>query len=132
MVYLALSCLPQISCHTPLIAPKAPLLSQPISPLLGGSLYMSESLLFFTSFTPHQGQRPSPTSSSLPFSYFFPPTWLYGDLSCTLGVQDPLLVFSSVRNCYTCRCVLDTFVERDKLHVFLVLYHLDFSPINVI
>ena len=31
-------------------------------------------------------------------------------------------------NCFTCRCLLDTFVGREKLHVLLLLHHLGKSP----
>ena len=131
MVYLALSCLPQISCHTPLIAPKAPLLFQPISPLWGDSLHARISPFFHLLHSPPRTK----VLSHFLFSSFF----LL--LSSYLVIWGSFLYFRCPRssasvqfceNCYTCRCVLDTFVERDKLRVFLVLYHLDFSPINVI
>ena len=32
-------------------------------------------------------------------------------------------------NCSICRCILDAFVERDELHVLLLLCHHGFLPI---
>ena len=63
------------------------------------------------------------------FPSFFHPVWLCGDLSCpfqcprsSAGVQ---LVF--FENYSICRCILDAFVERDELHIFLLHRHLGFS-----
>ena len=60
-------------------------------------------------------------------SFFFHPTWLYGDLSYpfrfprfSASVKQVLCENSSI-----CRCILGEFVGTDELHALLVLHHLE-------
>ena len=110
--------------HPPPIASDASLLSHLISPSVRGFPRMRDPL---PASAPPRGTGPV----LLPLLFFLPsffhPTWLCGDLYCpfqcprsSASVQ---LVFCEI--CSICRCILDVFVERDELHVLLLLCHLE-------
>ena len=105
--------------HPLLTASNASLLSQSISPSERGFPQVRESLLCFRSPTP--GHRFCPTSSH--------PTQLCRDLCspfwCPRSSVSVQLVFCE--NCCIYRCIPDASVERDELHIFLLLHHL-YSP----
>lgn len=111
--------------HSPLTAPKAPLLSQLISPLvMGFSKCQNLSSLSPPSLpTKDKGPIPLILLFLFPISFFYLSLSSYGDLSCTFRWPRPSASVQSelCENCSICRCVLDTFVERDKLHVSTVL-----------
>ena len=91
-VGLTLSCLPQSGCWAPLQAPKAPLLSQLISPSVRGLPQMREPL-FTLSSLPGVQVPPCFPASSFPLLSFLLPGYV-GIFLVLLGVRDPLLVFS--------------------------------------
>ena len=118
--------------NSPPIAPKAPLLSQLISPPLRGLPQMREPLLSFSSTPRGAGPIPLPLLFLFPSS-FFHPTQLCGDLSCPFrcprssdSVQ--LVLYES---CSICRCIIVAFVGKGELQVLLLLHHLDSSPSKI-
>lgn len=119
------------ACHRPATGlssepPGSPLL-QLISLLIRGLPQMQGPLRTFSS--PRGVQVPSCFLSSS-FAFFFSPYPLCGDLSCPFRCPRSSASVQQVLcgNCFTCRCILDTFVGREKLHVLLLLHHLGKSP----
>ena len=83
---------------------------------------------------PYPGvQVPSHFLSSSFSLLFFRPTQLCRDLYspfwCPRSSASFQLVFSIRENCCICRCIPDASVERDELHIYLLLRHLE-SPQN--
>lgn len=116
----------QISCHTLLWQP----LKLPFSPSWSphwwwDSLNARTSPLFHLLHSPPRIKVLFHLffSSFFPISFFHPFLSSYGDLSCTFKWPRPSASFQSelCENRSICRCVLDTFVGRDKLHVSTIL-----------
>ena len=107
-------------------APDVLLRPQLISLLVRGFLWVREPLCFFRSHQPPSGVRPisCPLFFFSPFSSFCS-TWSLGDLFCPLYCPRSLASVQLVpcENCSICRCILDTFMERDELDVLLLLCH---------
>ena len=79
------------------------------------------------SFCFPQGCRSHLASFPPPFpSSFFWTTSLSRNPSCPFRCLTSSANFLQrlCENCYICRCILDAFVERDQLHVCLILCHL--------
>ena len=81
-------------------------------------------------------QLPNWGAGSIPFPLlfflpFFHPTWLCRYLYCPFWCPRSSASIQPVfcENCCICRCILDAFVERDELHVLLLLYHLEKPPL---
>ena len=96
--------------HSPPTAAEAPILSQLMSPL--ERVFPRCGNLSSPSAPSHQGRRSCPTSSPLPFPFFFPLSCLVmqGSFRCprsSAGVQAVLC-----ENCSICGCILDAFVGR--------------------
>lgn len=73
-----------------------------------------------------QGHRSHPLPLFFFFPSLFPPTQLFRDVSYPLWCLRSASVQLVCENCSICRCSLDAFVERDGLHILLLIHHLTF------
>ena len=108
--------------HPPPRPSDAPLLSQLISP--SGGFPTCGNL---SSSAPHKGCRFHPTSSPLLFPFFFLSSYLVmwrSFLSFLASKSSASVQLVLCENCSICRCILDAFVKREKLHLLLLLHHL--------